>query len=111
MGLSMGGFIASKVQEYNPDTFDVIAICSSTEMDAVRLEKNMAKRVALYSSRDQSTLGRVGNWPSLTKLAFDVPWIQHDVTMAKYTVCYLIACYMRGKDMIQEVETLLLEPK
>jgi len=63
--------------------------------------------VALDStSADAVIKGRCENWHELTDLAFDVPWLMHDIDPAKYTVCYLISCYLRGLDMRDEVENL-----
>jgi pimeloyl-ACP methyl ester carboxylesterase len=106
VGVSMGGLIAAKLQEAHPGLFDVFAIVSPTFMDTVILEKKMDRRVALYSSDDVHTQGRVGQWPSLTDIALDVKWLQHDIDLARYTVCYLITCYMRGLDMIYATENL-----
>ena len=48
----------------------------------------------------------MGHWPSLTDIALDVKWLRHDVDLARYTVAYLLTCYMRGLDMITETENL-----
>jgi pimeloyl-ACP methyl ester carboxylesterase len=110
VGISMGGLVASKLQELYPALIDTFNLVTPTSADGVKLERRMYKRVALYSSTaDPMIQGRCENWPELTHLAFDVPWLVHDVDLAKHACCYLISCYMRGHDMKQEVETLFPE--
>ena len=113
VGISLGGLLAAKLQEVHPEfNLSVFALVAPTSYGEVKLEQKMSNRVALYSTlADPIIKGRCENWPELTDQAFDVPWLMHDVDMAKYACCYLISCYMRGLDMQYEVETLFPEPK
>jgi len=110
VGISMGGLVAAKLQELHPELdLSVFSIVAPTNADVVKLERKIPNRVALFSSADQVVKDRC-NWSEFSDLAFDVPWLMHDVDPAKYTLCYLISCYLRGLDMTHEVETLFPEP-
>lgn len=113
VGVSLGGLIAAKLQEDHPElNFSVFALVTPTSCDNLKLEKRMTNRVALYSTlADDQIKGHCENWPELTDLAFDVPWLMHDIDPAKYGICYLISCYLRGLDMRYEVEHLFPDPK
>jgi pimeloyl-ACP methyl ester carboxylesterase len=108
VGVSMGGLLAAKLQELHPQAnFSVFAVVAPTSLDKVHLEKKMPNRVALYSSSaDEVIRGRCENWPELTDQAFDVPWLAHDVDIAKYRVAFLLSCYLKGLDMQQEINDL-----
>lgn len=108
VGIGLGGLLAAKLQEMHPElNLSVFAIAAPTSADFVQLEKKTDQRVALYST----AAGTDGaNWPEFTDQAFDVPWLVHDIGPAKYSVAYLLACYMRGWNIDKQVRTLFPDP-
>lgn len=107
VGVSMGGLIAARLQELSPNlNLSVITLMAPTWMDDVKLEEKLENRIALYSSLDKSLVGNRDNWTSYAR-AFDMPMLaHHDLDLCKYATCYLISCFMQGKDMTKEVNQL-----
>lgn len=105
VGISMGGLVAAKLQESGRDDLHVVCISSPTWADAVNLEQHRERRLALYSSRDEVIAGRTSRWPELAA-AFDLPWLTHDTDAHKQPLAHLITAYVRGLDLVQEIEAL-----
>ena len=78
VGVGLGGLVAGKLQELDRDDLFVLAICSPTWADGVRLDKSMERRFAVYSSSDEVVRDRVVDWPSIAAQAFDFDWLTHD---------------------------------
>lgn len=110
VGVSMGGLIACALQERFPlHNLSVFTVSSPTSMPTLSLsgEKVYNQRVALYSSLDPVVGERVADWPNLTNLAFDVPWMKsHNTEDQKVQVAMAIAAYMSGNNLIAAVESL-----
>ena len=112
IGVNLGGLLAAKIQENHPELdLSVFALVAPTSCDGVRLEKKMNKRVVLYSTAaDASIKGHCEDWPEFTDQAFDVSWLMHDIDLARYSIAYLITCYMKGWNIAHQVETLFPAP-
>jgi predicted esterase YcpF (UPF0227 family) len=108
VGISLGGLLAAKIQELHPElNLSIFALVAPTSSGNVKLEKPVDHRVSLYSTvADEVIKGHCEDWPKFASHSFDVPWLQHNIDLAKYACCYLISCYMRGLNMRHEVETL-----
>ena len=109
IGISFGGLLAARLQEQGREDLDVIAISAPTWADALRVEKRMPNRIALYSSEDVVLAGRTKDWPHLAQ-AFDLPWLTHDTDQHKRELARLIFAYLKGESLplaIQEVESAM----
>lgn len=93
IGISLGGLVAAKLQEDGRDDLHVICISSPTWADGVRLAHHMARRVALYSTKDEVIAGRTADWSRLAD-AYDLPWLTHDTDAHKVALVRLIAAYL-----------------
>lgn len=94
IGISLGGLVASRLQETKRKDLRVIAISSPTWADGVSLMEKMPRRLALYSSRDVVIEGRTADWPKLAE-ARDLPWLTHDTDAHKQPLTEMIARYLR----------------
>jgi pimeloyl-ACP methyl ester carboxylesterase len=106
IGISFGGLLAAKLQEQGREDLDVVAISAPTWADAVRVEKRMPNRLALYSSTDEVLAGRTKDWPQLAP-AFDLPWLTHDTDRHKRELAQLVFAYLIGESVplaIQAIE-------
>lgn len=62
----------------------------------------MARRLAFYSSLDEFTKGRTGNWPQLAQ-AHDLPWLTHDTDKHKEALSYIIAADLDNDDVVSGI--------
>jgi pimeloyl-ACP methyl ester carboxylesterase len=109
IGISFGGLLAARLQEQGREDLCVVAISAPTWADAVRVEKRMPNRIALYSSNDEVLAGRTKNWPQLAQ-AFDLPWLTHDTDRHKRELARLAFAYLNGESVpmaIQDIETAI----
>jgi pimeloyl-ACP methyl ester carboxylesterase len=109
IGISMGGLVASVLQEKFPDlNLSVFAISSPTKTSTLAINTLVPdKRVALYSHLDKKVGEYTIKWPLLTNLAFDVSWMQsHNTDDQKYSVTSVIAAFMSGQDVSAAVENV-----
>jgi hypothetical protein len=123
VGLGLGGLIACALQEKEPDLdLSVIAVNAplwdgTDGEDAVELAWNTgpsggSMRIAIYSSLYGPYRYRAMNiWQSYADEAFDLPWLQHGIDLAKHAVCYLIATYLRDGSIRDEVTTVFPSQK
>lgn len=105
IGVSLGGIVAARVQETSRPDLHVISISSPTWADAVRLEKKMPNRLALYSSRDDVIAGRTADWPQLAE-AHDLPWLTHQTDAHIPNLRQLVRACVRGDDLAETVARL-----
>lgn len=96
IGVSLGGLLASALQETERPDLRVVCISSPTWADRVRLERRMPNRVALYSSRDEVIQGRTSEWPRLAE-AYDLPWLTHDTDVHKAPLTGLLRAFLLGE--------------
>lgn len=95
VGLSLGGLVAAKFQEERPD-LQVFAVNSPTWDGAVRLQRRMEHRIAIYSSQDEVIAGRTAAWPELAE-AYDFAWLTHETTPHIKYLVRLIDWYLEGR--------------
>jgi predicted esterase YcpF (UPF0227 family) len=105
IGVSLGGIVAARVQETSRQDLQVICISSPTWADAVRLDKKMPNRVALYSSYDDVIAGRTAEWPQLAE-AHDLPWLTHQTDAHIPKLHELVKAYVHGDDLAEVVARL-----
>lgn len=96
IGVSLGGLVAAKLHEDSRPDLHVICISSPTWADGVRLEKQAANRVALYSPEDEIIAGRIADWSQLAE-AYELQWLTHDTDRHLGLVTRLIGFYIRGE--------------
>jgi hypothetical protein len=106
IGISLGGLIAAKLQEVSRPDLHIIAINAPTGVDNLRLDQYMENRVSLYNSRDIIIAGRTATWPLLTSMAYDLPWLTHNIDDHRYSLALLISTYVNGGDLGKEVKQL-----
>jgi hypothetical protein len=109
IGISLGGLVATKLQESGRDDLHVICISSPTWADGVTLSQRMTRRLAFYSSLDSVIKGRTDNWPQLAQ-AYDLPWLTYDTDKRKEALSYIIAADLDHGDVVSgiiEMERLL----
>lgn len=108
VGFGLGGLVAAKLQELEPDlNLSVLAINAPTSDGSVSL-KRTRQRTAMYSSKYPPLHG-CANWGEYTEgfdSNFDVEWLRHGYGLKKYTLGYLISKVVRGKDLYFEVKTI-----
>jgi hypothetical protein len=92
VGISLGGLLAAKLQEFGREDLTVICISSPTWADDVKLERRM-QRVAFYSSSDAVIAGRTVQWRELAD-AYDIPWLSHNTDAHKVSLALLIAAWL-----------------
>ncbi|MBV9670432.1 MAG: alpha/beta hydrolase [Acidobacteriales bacterium] len=89
VGISLGGLVAAKLQESGREDLRVICVSSPTWADAVRLERKMPNRIALYGTHDDVIRGRTAEWPALAE-AHAVDWLTHDTDRHKARIAELL---------------------
>ena len=97
VGISLGGLVASKLQEDGRPDLHVIAISSPTWGAGLFLQRKAELRIALYSSRDEVIAGRTENWPMLAT-AFELPWLTHDTDQHLPKLASVVAGYVNGEN-------------
>lgn len=105
IGVSLGGIVAARVQEMSRPDLTVICVSSPTWADAVKLERKMPNRLALYSSRDDVIAGRTADWPTLAE-AHDLPWLTHQTDAHIPDLRELIRAYVH-EDILSETAARL----
>jgi len=95
IGISLGGLVASKLQEESRPDLHVLCISSPTWADGVKLLRRADHRVALYSLADEVISGRVENWPRLAE-AYEFHWLDHDTDKHLGPLTRLVGYYLRG---------------
>ncbi len=110
VGISMGGLIGAALQESGRDDLHVICISSPTWAEGVELTLRKPNRVAIYSSQDNVIAGRTEQWPLLAE-AYDLPWLTHDTDRHKQALARLIAAYLEGRALEEEVTELSANSK
>jgi len=96
VGISLGGTVASALQEEGRDDLHVIAISSPTWVDSVVLRKSPSRRVALYSSNDDVIASRVAEWPKLAVISRDFDWLTHNTDQFLEPLAKIFAWYLEG---------------
>ena len=105
IGVSLGGIVAARVQEISRPELHVICISSPTWADAVRLEKKMPNRLALYSSHDDVISGRTADWPQLAE-AYDLRWLTHQTDAHIPNLYELVKAYVLEDDVSEVIARL-----
>ncbi len=100
IGISLGGFLAAKLQESGRSDMRVVAISSPTWADQVKLALHPHNRLALYSSHDEVIHGRTEFWPNLAE-SYDLPWLTHDTDSHKHRLVPMFAVWLRGDSMYE----------
>ena len=96
VGVSMGGLVASRLQESSRPDLHVICINAPTWAGDVELEQRVERRYSFYSSTDEVIAGRIARWPSLAE-AYDLPWLTgHDTDPCKRQLAAIIDAYMES---------------
>jgi len=106
VGLGLGGLAAAMMQETKRPDLDVVCVSSPTSHGAIKLERRMQRRVALYSSQDPAIAGRVENWPNLAE-AHDMPYLMHGAHLHPYMLRKLILAHQEGRDLGAEMAHIL----
>ena len=102
IGVSLGGLVAAKLQEMERPDLHVICISSPTYAEDTELTIKMARRVALYSSKDDVISGRTERWPELAE-AYDLPWLDHDTDKHKKALARILCGYIERLGVSLEV--------
>jgi pimeloyl-ACP methyl ester carboxylesterase len=105
IGVSLGGMVAARVQETSRADLHVVCISSPTWADAVKLEKEMPNRLALYSSNDDVIAGRTADWPRLAD-AHDLPWLTHQTDAHIANLHELVRAYMQDEGIEEAAQRL-----
>ncbi len=95
VGISLGGLVAARLQELTRPDLRVACVSSPTWADAVRLDRRVENRLALYSSTDEVIADRVSNWPQLAE-AHDLLWLSHDTDLHKERIAELLNSWFRN---------------
>lgn len=106
VGVGLGGLAAAMVQETKRPDLDVVCVSSPTSHGAIKLERRMQHRVALYSSQDPAIAGRVENWADLAE-AHDTPYLMHGAHLHPYMLRKLILAHRDGRDLGAEMAHIL----
>jgi hypothetical protein len=106
VGVGLGGLAAAMIQETERPDLDVVCVSSPTGHGAIKLERRMQHRVALYSSQDPAIAGRVANWPNLAE-AHDTPYLMHGAHQCPYLLRKLILAYREGRVLGAEMAHIL----
>ena len=101
VGVGLGGLAAARVQETKRPDLDVVCVSSPTSHGAIKLERRMQRRVALYSSQDPAIAGRV-NWPDLAE-AHDMLHLMHGAHVHPFMLRRLILAHREGRDLGSEM--------
>jgi hypothetical protein len=78
IGISLGGLLAAKFEEDQPDFgLKVVTLVSPTHADGLALTPGKRPNlIALYST-DDPVIGTRANWEDFTDNAFNVPWMSN----------------------------------
>lgn len=107
VGIGLGGLLAAKLQEMLPQKkASVLAINAplfdcNVSLSAVRLPD----RVSLYSSLYEPIRDRCLLWPQVAE-AYDVAWLQHHLTYAKFATGHLVAEYIKDEAIANDVAAI-----
>jgi hypothetical protein len=98
VGVGLGGLAAAIIQETKRPDLDVVCVSSPTSHGAIKLDRRMQRRVALYSSQDPAIAGRVENWPNLAE-AHDTLYLMHGANQCPYMLRKLILGHREKRDL------------
>ena len=105
VGISLGGLVASKLQESGRPDLRVFAISSPTFADGVALESRQEHRTAIYSSKDGIISNRVSNWPALAQ-AYDLDWLSHNTDEHLEEIVRLFHWWLEGTLAVHALQVL-----
>jgi hypothetical protein len=105
VGIGLVGVLAALQR---PD-LHVIAVCSPSSVQTVKLESKSERRVAFYCSDDSSLAGKVADWPRVAE-AYDIPFLRFGCDRHPYSLADLVLAYLRDGDLAWEIEYIFDKP-
>jgi hypothetical protein len=107
VGVELGGLLAAKLQQDNPDLeLGVVAISSPTHAEGLGLKPIQSPEVtALYSSMDP--VMKDVDWAPYAGTLVDVPWLRdHDANRHKFSLSDILKAVIEGQDVNQAAEDI-----
>lgn len=96
LGVSLGGLVAARLQEFGREDLQVIAISAPTWADSVTLQTNAPRRMAFYSTQDTVISDRVAGWPMLATFQRDFDWLTHATDQHLREIVRMVSWFIDG---------------